>query len=161
VLPVLDTGHDLALGGSVAAQLVSDQHPRRSRLLLQQLAEQAFGRLFVALALDEDVENETFLVDSVPEPVFLGGDGDDDLVEVPFVAAARGSPTGAVGEFPAEFQTLLPDRLIGDRNAASRQHLLNQAQAQREPEIQPHRLADEHGRVAIARIKRISGRHPR
>jgi hypothetical protein len=57
--------------------------------------------IFVALALDEDVENETFLVDSAPERMFLGGDGDDDLVEVPFVAAARGSPTDAVGEFPA------------------------------------------------------------
>jgi hypothetical protein len=39
VLPMLDTGHDLPLSGGVAAQLVGDQHPRRSRLLLQQLAE--------------------------------------------------------------------------------------------------------------------------
>jgi hypothetical protein len=91
VLPMLDTGHDLALGGSAAAQLVSNQHPRRSRLLLRQLAEQAFGGLFVVLPLDEDVENETFLVDSAPEPMFLGGDGDDDLVEVPFVATAVGA----------------------------------------------------------------------
>jgi hypothetical protein len=131
VLPMLDTGHDLALGG-----------------------------LFVALALDEDVENETFLGDSAPEPMLLGGDGDDDLVEVPFVAAARGSPAARL-RIPGRTSDPLPDRLIGDRNAASRQHLLNHAQAQREPEIHPHRIADERGGVAIARIKRISGRHPR
>jgi hypothetical protein len=32
VLPMLDTGHDLPLGGGVAAQLVGDQHPRCSPL---------------------------------------------------------------------------------------------------------------------------------
>ena len=36
VLAVLDTRHDLTLGGTVAAQLVGDQHTRRSSLLLQQ-----------------------------------------------------------------------------------------------------------------------------
>src|SRR5271165_4665949 len=33
------------------------------------------------------------------------------------------APTPSVGEFPAEFQAPLPDRLIGDRDAASYQHL--------------------------------------
>jgi hypothetical protein len=36
--------------------------------------------------------------------VLLSGDGDDDLVEVPFVAPAGGSPADAVGEFAPEFQ---------------------------------------------------------
>ena len=72
--------------------------------LLQELAEQAFGGLPVAPALDEDIENKALLVDRAPEPVLLAGDGEDDLVKVPFVAAAGGLPTEAVGEFPAEFQ---------------------------------------------------------
>ena len=108
VLAVLDAGHDLPLGGGVAFQLVGDQHTRRSPLLLQQLAQQAFGGLLVAPALDEDVENKALLVDRAPEPVLLAGDGDDDLIEVPLVAAARGSPTDAVGEFAAELQAPLP-----------------------------------------------------
>jgi hypothetical protein len=37
----------------------------------------------------------------------IAGEGDDDLIEVPFVAAAGGSPTDAVGEFAAEFQAPL------------------------------------------------------
>jgi hypothetical protein len=39
VLAVLDVGHYLSLGGGVAAQLIGDQHTRRSSLPLQELAE--------------------------------------------------------------------------------------------------------------------------
>src|SRR5689334_3891631 len=103
VLTVLDARHDLTLGGPIAAQLVGDQHTRRSSLLLQQFTQQAFGGLLVAPALNEDIENKAFLIDRAPEPVLLTGDGNDDLVEVPFVAAARGASTDPVGEFAAEF----------------------------------------------------------
>ena len=127
VLPVLDAGHDLTLGRSVAAELVGDQHARRSPLLRQELAEQAFGGLLVAPALDEDIENKALLVDRAPEPVLLAGDAEDNLVKMPFVAAAGGSPTEAVGELPVEFQAPLPDRLVGDQDAASRQHLFDPA----------------------------------
>ncbi len=71
MLAVFDAGHDLPLGHSVALQLVGDQHTRHSPLLLQQLAKQAFGRLFVAPALDEDVENKALGV--VQNPPVLGG----------------------------------------------------------------------------------------
>ena len=162
VLPVLDAGHDLTLGRGVAAELVGDQHARRSLLLLQELAEQAFGGLLVAPALDQDIENKAFLVNCAPEPVLLAGDAEDNLVKMPFIAAAGGWPTDAAGEFPAEFQASLADCLVGDRDAASVQHLFHHAQAQREPKIQPNRIADELGGVAIASVKRVSGRrHPR
>src|SRR5271166_815649 len=158
VLAVLDARHDLSLGRGVAFQLVGDQHTRRSSLLLQQFAEQALGRLLVAPALDEDVENEALLVNCAPEPVLLASDGDDDLVQVPFVATTRGSPTDAVGKLPAEFQAPLADRLICHRDATRRQHLLDHAQAQRESKIQPDRVANELSGVAIAGIKRVSRR---
>src|SRR6476469_9566220 len=60
VLPVLDGGHDLPLGG--------DQHTRCPALLLKELAEQALGSSPVATALDEGIENEAILVDGTPEP---------------------------------------------------------------------------------------------
>jgi len=104
VLPMLDAGHDLPLGRGVAAQLVGDQHTRRPPLLLQKLAQQAFSGSLVAPALDQDIENEALLVNRPPEPMLLAGDGDDDLIKVPFIAAAGRGPTDAVGEFPAEFQ---------------------------------------------------------
>jgi hypothetical protein len=132
-----------------------DQHPGRSRPLLQELPELAFGSLLAAPALEEDIENEGVRVDRAPEPVRLAGDGDDHLVEVPFVVApAWGSPTGCgwrspdripgphcrvvswAAELPASPQPCPGSTGIG--NTASR-------------------IADERGGVSIARIKPIAG----
>jgi hypothetical protein len=157
VLPMLDTDHDLSLGGRIAFQLVSDQHARRSCLLLQQFTEQAFGGLLVASTQDEDIENEALLIDRTPEPVLLAGDGDGDLVQVPLIAAMWSSPADALGDFPAEFQAPLPDRLVCHRDTARRQHLFDHVQTQRESEIQPHRIIDELAWVAIAGIDRVRG----
>src|ERR1700737_5360927 len=105
--------------------------PRGSTLLLEELAEQAFGGLLVAPALDENIKNEAVLVDGTPEPMLLPGEADDNLIEVPFVATARCSPTDAVGEFPADFGPPLPDRLVRPRDAARPQHPLDHAPGQR------------------------------
>src|SRR5438270_8569516 len=65
------------------------------------------------------------------------------------------------GEFPAEFEAPLPDRLVRHRDAAGGQHLLDHAQAQREPKIQPDRVADDLSGVAMAGVNRVSRRpHP-
>src|SRR6476469_6840431 len=91
----------------------------------------------------------------------LAGEADDDLIEVPFVATARCSPTDPVGEFPAEFEAPSPDRIVRRRNAASGQHLLDHVQAQREPKIQPYRVADDLSGVAMAGVNRVARRpHP-
>src|SRR5580704_18158347 len=74
VLPMLDPWHDLPLGSGVALKLVGDEHTRCSTLLLEELAEQAFGGRLVAPALDENIENEAVLVDGTPEPMLLPGE---------------------------------------------------------------------------------------
>src|SRR6202030_1499981 len=161
VLSMLDPGHDLPLGGGVALQLVSDKHTRCAPRLLEELAEQAFGGLLVTPALDENIENEPVLVDGTPEPMLLPGDADDDLIEAPPVATARRALTNAVGEFAAEFKAPLADRLVRHRDAAGGWHLLDHAQAQREPKIQPYRVADDLSGVAMAGVNRVSRRpHP-
>ena len=161
VLPVRDPGHDLPLGSGIALQLVGDQHTRGSTLLLEELAQQAFGGLLVAPALDENLENKAVLVDGTPQPMPLPGDADDNLIEVPFVAPARRSLTDAIGEFSAAFESSLPDRLVRYRDAAGGQHLLHHAQAQWEPKIKPYRVADNLSGVTMAGINRIARRrHP-
>ena len=93
--------------------------------------------------------------------MLLPGDADDNLIEVPYVATARRAPTDAIGEFAAEFEAPLPDRLVGYRDAAGGQHLLGHAQAQREAKIQPYRVADDLSRVPMAGVNRASRRrHP-
>src|SRR3954470_14820758 len=69
------------------------------------------------------------------------------------LSPAQGSPTtDLVGERLAELEGPLPHRLVADENVASRQHLLDHAQAQREPEIQPDRVADDFGRKPVAGV---------
>ena len=67
--------------------------------------------------------------------MLLPGDADGNFVEMPFVAPARRSPPDAIGEFSAEFEAPLPDRLVRHRDAAGRQHLFHHARAQWEPKI--------------------------
>ena len=83
---MLDTRHDLPLCGIVGAKLVGDHHPRRSSLTLQQLAHQTLGRLGIAAALHQHLQDETVLIHSAPEPVLLATDRNDGLVEMPLVA---------------------------------------------------------------------------
>ena len=64
------------------------------------------GGFPVATALNKNVKNKALLVVGAPEPVLLAGDGDDDLVQVPFVAAARNSATNTVGEITPQFVML-------------------------------------------------------
>jgi hypothetical protein len=141
VLAVLDAGHDLTLGRGIVFQFAGDQHTRRTLLLPQKFAQQAFGSLLVASALDKDVENITLLIDRTPEPMLLPGDADDDLVQASFVATTWHSPTDAVGRFTAEFRAPLTDRLVCHRDATRRRHLSDHTQPQREAEIQPDRIA--------------------
>src|SRR6266850_1177949 len=128
---------------------------------LRSLRNKRLAAFLSRLALDKNIENEAVLVDGTPEPMLLPGDADDDLIEVPLVATERRSQADAAGEFPAEFEAPLPDRLVRHRDAAGGEHLLDHAQAQREPKIQPDRVADDLSRVAMAGVNRVSrGPHP-
>jgi hypothetical protein len=112
MLAVLDAGHDLPLGGSVAAQFVGDQHTRRPQLPFQKLAEQAFGGLRVAPALDQNVENKALLVNRAPEPVLRARDRDDDLIKVPFCRRGGGLADGSGWQ--------IRDRILGPIAGSSR-----------------------------------------
>ena len=55
-------------------------------LSFHKLSHKAFGSLSVAAALHQHVENKSILIDGAPKPMFLTANGDDDLIEAPFVA---------------------------------------------------------------------------
>ena len=46
----------------------------------------------------------------------------------------------------------MPYGLVADDDAAGGQHLLDHAQAEREAEVQPNRVADDLGRKAVASV---------
>jgi hypothetical protein len=67
VLPVCDAGHDDSFGGSIAAQLVSHDDARAAMAAgPQQLAEESHSRESVPLWLNENVDDDTILIDGAP-----------------------------------------------------------------------------------------------
>jgi len=147
---MLDPWHDVTAGGSIGAQLVRNQPPRRAALPLQQALQQALGRFGIAPRLDDLVEDIAILIDGSPEPVLSVANGDHGLVEMPNIAPARPLAFEAAGVIRPELQRPPADGLIEDEDAALKQHLLNQPQAQWEPEIEPYRVRDDLGWKAMA-----------
>src|SRR5260370_42581678 len=84
--------------------------------------------------------------------MLFAADGDDNLVEVPDITAARHLALKAAGVIPPKFQGPAPHRLVGDGDAALQQHLLHQAQAQGEAKVQPHRMSDDRRRKPMALV---------
>src|SRR5918997_3935580 len=132
---MLDARHNLPLCRTVARQLIGDHDARRPALPLQQLAQQALGGALITPALDQHVEDDAVLVDRAPQPVLLAGDLENDLIQMPLIARARQPTADLIGERLAEFERPLPHALMADDDAASGQHLLDHAQAEREAEI--------------------------
>ena len=83
---VSDGRQDRSVRSPVAAQRVGDHPPGRTRLPLQQRAEQACRRPTVATRLDEAIEDVTRLIDGTPERAPLALEGDAALVQGPDVA---------------------------------------------------------------------------
>src|SRR3954452_21541464 len=130
---------------------------------LQQLLEEALGRLGAAPALHQDVEHRAVLVDRPPEVVDLAADADEDLVQVPLVTRPRPPLLERVGERPPEAQGPSADALVAHDDAALGQDRLDLAQAQAEAVVEPHGVADDLGREAEAAVRvgrRPHVRHP-
>ena len=80
-----DGGHDLAVSGAVAFQLVGDQPPGRAALPFQQLAEESFGSFLITATRDEDIEHITILLYRAPEVLVFALYLYQDLIHVPRV----------------------------------------------------------------------------
>jgi hypothetical protein len=104
----------------------------------------------VAPALDRHVEREAVPVDGSPRPVLLVGGLGPDLVEVPLVAGLRPPPADPVREAPAEPERPPRHGPAAHDGGARRRHLPGRAQARREAEVAPDRVAGDLGREAVA-----------
>jgi hypothetical protein len=73
---------------------------------------------------------------------------------MPLVSGCRKTSADLGGEILAELQGPLPHRLMTDLDASGGQHLLDHAQAQGKPEVQPDGMADHFRRETMAGIAR-------
>src|SRR4051794_728870 len=154
---MLDRGHHLSLRSAIARQLVRDHHTRHAGLALQQLPEQAFGGPLVPPLLDENVEHDPILVDRAPEPMLRSPDHQAHFVEVPLVSRVWQLAADLVGERLAELARPLAHGFMAHVDAAGGQHLFHHAQAQRKAEVQPHGVADNLARKAVAGVGGLGG----
>ena len=73
VRAVFDVWHDLMLGGSIRAELVSDHSSWRAALFPQEAPQQALGCRGIAARLHDLIKDVSVLVNSPPKPVLLAG----------------------------------------------------------------------------------------
>ena len=157
VRAMLDVGHDIALCRAIGSQFVGDHDARRMPLAFEKLSHKAFGGLGIAAALHQNVENEAILINSPPQPVFLAANGDDDLIEVPFVAEpAGGSPPDIIGEMPAEFLHPEAYGLVRNDDPTRRQQVFDHAQTEWKTKIEPDGMSNHLGWKPVAAIKGIT-----
>src|SRR5215831_4568222 len=79
-LPVFHPGQELALGGTVALQLIRNKHARDIPQALEQLTKELLGGLLVAATLHQDVEHVVVLIHGTPQVMALPVDRQKDLV---------------------------------------------------------------------------------
>ena len=149
-----DRGHHRAAGGSKAGQLVGDQPSRGTALPLQQRAEEADGRAAIPPRLDEDVDHVAVFVHGPPQVLLPAPNPDEHLVQIPGVTLAAAPGPQAPGVVEPEGRAPLPDRLVGDGDSALGQQILDVAEAETEPVVQPHRVTDDVRLEAVFSVAR-------
>ena len=121
----------------------------------QQLAEELLGRFLVATTLHQDIEDVPVLIHGAPEVVPLAIDGEEDFIQMPFVAGSGTPAPELIGiglpELPAPFA----DGFIGHDDPTGEQQLFDVAIAEAEAEIEPHRMADDLGREPVVLVRLV------
>lgn len=142
-------------GGAIRTELVGDHDAGSAPLFANELAQKPFGRAFVTAALDQGVENKAFLIDGAPKPMLLAVDGDDDLVEMPFVAKSRRAAANFVDEVSTKFLRPSANRFVADDDATRGQKVFGHSQAERKAEIEPDSVGDQFGGKAMAAVEGV------
>ena len=128
VLAVLHARQDLAFCCSITLQLIGDDHARNVVHPFEQLAEKSLRGLFVALALHKDIEHISVLIHRWPQRLSLATDGEEDLIQVPFVATARATTTQFIGRGSTKCEAPLPHRFRGHDDPSLGQKFLTRTE---------------------------------
>jgi hypothetical protein len=147
-------GHQPATSNPIAGQLVGHQDPGHVLQSCEQLTKEPGGGLSVAVGGDQDVQHIPVLVHRAPQVVGLASDLDEHLVQMPLVAWSGPTTAQAVGVDLPKFATPLVDGVVGDAHTAFSHHLLDITQAQREPMVQPHAVANDLHREPVTFVQR-------
>ena len=137
-------------GGAIGTELVSRNPRWREALLLQQLSQQAPGRLGASPWLDEEIQNLPFISHGASKPMFAASDFDDHLIQMPARARLRAASTKIARDQAAKIQEPSADSFIRNVDAPLGEHFFHVTEGQRKAGIEPDRMHDDWRRKAMA-----------
>jgi hypothetical protein len=135
---------------AIGFEPVGDDDGGLNRLIAKQALQELQSRIGVPLSLHYKVQHLAFVIDGAPQIHLLAPDIADHLIEMPTRGGGTVPPSQCPGELGSEFDRPAPDGLIADLDPTHRHHLLDVAKTDREAEVEPHRMADDIGREAMA-----------
>jgi hypothetical protein len=140
--------------GRVTGKLVGDHDPRLgTRLPVKHTTQEALGGYLIAPLLDQDVQNDSVLVNGSPQPVTFATDLQRNFVQVPLVARSHSSSTQLCRKCGSELGAPLSNGLVADDDPAFGEEILNVTKARDESELQPDGVSDALGRETVASIR--------
>jgi hypothetical protein len=144
--------------GRIARQPIGHDGARYHLDPLQEFAKEPLRRSGAPMALHQDVEYLTRVIDRPPQPTALPIDHQTEFIEVPDVRTGAPRAPQASGVLQTEPERPEPDGFIRDLDAASKHQFRDVAQAHPETVVEPHAMTNDLGRKAVAFIERGSRR---
>ena len=141
------------MGSRIASKLIGYELPRGPLLMLQCFAKEAFGRSTIASPSDEDVDHVSILINCTPQVTTLTSDGDEELVDKPDVTEPPLFSSNRSSVSRTEFQTPVPNRLVGDRDATLREQVFHVTKAESEPMVKRDGVADDFRGETVASVE--------
>ena len=157
ILAMFHLGQEFALGGSIALELIGDDHARDVGQSFEQLTEELLRGPLVPATLHQDIQQGAVLIDRPPEIVVFALDGEKHLVEMPIVTGSRPTATELVGVGLAKLAAPLANRLIGYNDSTLKEQLFHVTKTETEPKIEPHGVTDDLDGEAVVLIG-VAGR---
>lgn len=118
-------------------------------MIPKQLLQQFQGCSRVAPFLNDEIENLAFIINSAPQEHALAANLADHFVEVPTWRWRKLATAKVGGDLRTELHRPGADRLVTHIDAPLREHLFDIAQAEREAEVQPHRMLNDGCRETV------------
>ncbi len=151
--------HHLPLGGRIALEFIRHHAPWRCALAFEQLPEEAFGGALVAAFLDQNINRIAVLVNRPPQIVQLTANRDEHFIKKPGVAQVASPLLQLAGVVRAKSVTPLPNRFVGNLDSTLCQGILDIAQAEAKPMVQPNGVTDNRRRESMSVIQRLDVLH--
>src|SRR5450432_2360499 len=140
---------EIASGSAIRAQVVGDYPIGDKAVFLEKLAHQFQRGMLVSLGLDQHIEDFAFGVDGAPQIEHAASDLQIDHVQMP-CRVRLWTPFAQVHcDHRTEMVYPPPDCFVGDRDPTFRQQILDVAQAQGEPKIEPDRPLNDLRRKTV------------